>query len=142
MASKCLVSRLVLLYPRLTRDRYCIQRWLNVVLDIFVAAIAIILVGLALGLPGTATQGSIGLALLNVMEFNSSLSMLVNSWTGLETSLGAIARLKTFLAETKAEGSEDENDTPPPEWPDRGSVQLHAVTAKYKLEVPVSLLSP
>lgn len=114
------------------RHRYCIQRWLNVVLDVFVAAIAIVLVGFALGFSHTATQGSIGLALLNVMEFNQSLSMLINSWTGLETSLGAIARLKSFLAETKAESLEIENETPPSGWPQGGSIQMTGVTAKYK----------
>jgi ATP-binding cassette, subfamily C (CFTR/MRP), member 1 len=47
-----------------------------------VAAIAVVLVGFALGFSKTATQGSVGLAILNLMEFNQSLSMLINSWTG------------------------------------------------------------
>lgn len=115
-----------------TSFRYCIQRWLNVVLDLFVAAIAVILVGLSLGLPKTATQGSIGLAMLNLMEFNQSLSMLVNSWTGLETSLGAIARLKSFLAETKSEDSNGDDETPPVDWLRRGLVRINDATAKYK----------
>lgn len=112
---------------------YCIQRWLNVVLDLLVAAIAVILVGFALGLSNTATQGSMGLALLNVMEFNTSLSMLVNSWTGLETSLGAIARLKKFMAETKAETLVEEDDIPPADWPTSGAIQMKGVTAKYNI---------
>ncbi|KAJ5598777.1 hypothetical protein N7537_008861 [Penicillium hordei] len=112
---------------------YCIQRWLNVVLDIFVASIAIILVGFALGFSNATSQGSIGLAMLNVMEFNQSLSMLINSWTGLETSLGAIARVKDFLAEAKAEGSEMEDETPTNEWPKRGYIQMTGVTAKYNV---------
>lgn len=111
---------------------YCIQRWLNVVLDLLVAAIAIILVGFALGLSNTATKGSIGLALLNVMEFNTSLSMLVNSWTGLETSLGAIARLKTFIAETKTEDRDGEDGVLPEGWPQSGAIQIKGVTAKYE----------
>ena len=95
------------------------------------AAIAIVLVGFALGLSNTATQGSIGLALINVMEFNQSLSTLINSWTGLETSLGAIARLKSFIAETKTEGLEIEDEAPPADWPQRGVIQMMNVTAKY-----------
>jgi ATP-binding cassette, subfamily C (CFTR/MRP), member 1 len=67
------------------------------------------------------------------MEFNQSLSMLINSWTGLETSLGAIARLRDFLAETKAEGSAmEEDEMPPTNWPERGHIQMTGVTAKYK----------
>lgn len=114
---------------------YCIQRWLNVVMDLFVAAVATILVGLALGISGSATQGSIGLAMLNVMQFNQSLSMLINSWTGLETSLGAIARLKSFLADTQSEegsSSASENQTlPPADWPQRGHIKIDHVTARY-----------
>ena len=116
----------------MTHPRYCIQRWLNVVLDLIVAGIAVVLVGFALGFSNTATQGSIGLAMLNVMEFSQSLSMLITSWTGLETSLGAIARLKSFLAETKSESQDGEDDIPPLDWPQRGSIELHGVTAKYK----------
>ncbi len=70
--------------------------------------------------------------MLNVMEFNQSLSMLIDSWTGLETSLGAIARLKSFLAETQGEDLEGEDQTPAAEWPQLGSVQLQDVTANYK----------
>ena len=100
------------------------------------AAIAVVLVGFALGFSNTATQGSIGLAMLNLMEFSQSLSMLVNSWTGLETSLGAIARLKTFLADTPAEHLDGEDETVPPEWPQRGLIRLQGVTAKYKQVIP------
>lgn len=113
---------------------YCIQRWLNVVMDLFVAAVATILVSLALGVSGSATQGSIGLAMLNVMQFNQSLSMLINSWTGLETSLGAIARLKSFLADTQSEGSSStsqENQAPPADWPQRGHIKIDHLTARY-----------
>ncbi|RCI13536.1 hypothetical protein L249_5547 [Ophiocordyceps polyrhachis-furcata BCC 54312] len=113
---------------------FCIQRWLNVVLDVFVAALAIVLVGFALGFSSAATQGSIGLALLNVVEFSQSLSKLINSWTGLETSLGAIARLKDFLAQTKTEDSEVDKATPPDAWPARGSIDMMGVTAKYNIE--------
>lgn len=113
---------------------YCIQRWLNVVMDLFVAGVAIILVGLALGISGSATQGSIGLAMLNVMQFNQSLSMLINSWTGLETSLGAIARIKSFLVDTPSEGSSaSESQTSPADWPQRGHIKIDNVTARYNL---------
>jgi ATP-binding cassette subfamily C (CFTR/MRP) protein 1 len=115
---------------------YCIQRWLNVVLDLFVAGVAVVLVSLAVELTTTATAGSIGLALLNLAQFNQTLSMLVNSWTGLETSLGAIARLKSFLAETPQEARPGEDQTPPENWPQAGLVEMTDVTSKYKLRTP------
>jgi len=111
---------------------YCIQRWLNVVLDLFVSALALVLVAFALGFRQTTTSGAIGLAMVNVIGFNQSLSMLINSWTSLETSLGAIARLKIFLAETPKEDRPGEDMTPPAGWPTRGSIEMSAVTGKYK----------
>lgn len=58
--------------------------------------------------------------------------MLVTSWTGLETSLGAIARLRSFLRETKPEDRHSEDEHSPPQWPQKGSVQMENVIAKYK----------
>jgi hypothetical protein len=50
----------------------------------------------------------------------------------LETSLGAIARLRDFEIETKAEAKEGENLIPPQNWPSRGLIQIEDVTAAYK----------
>jgi hypothetical protein len=68
------------------------------------------------------------------MQFNQSLSILVTSWTGLETSFGAIAQLKSFLAGTKAEdsGGNEKEEVLPSEWPNKGHIQMRGVTAKYK----------
>ena len=50
----------------------------------------------------------------------------------LETSLGAISRLKDFEAETEKEGKEGENINPPENWPSKGLIQIQNVTAAYK----------
>jgi len=50
----------------------------------------------------------------------------------LETSLGAIARLKDFEAETEVEDKPCENITPPEHWPSRGLLEIEAVTVEYK----------
>lgn len=80
---------------------FCIQRWLALTLDLSVLAIAVVLV--TFGLNTTTSQSAIGLALVNVMTLSETLSQLINSWIDLETSLGAIARLRTFLDKTPAE---------------------------------------
>lgn len=49
---------------------FCIQRWLQVVLDLFVAAIALMLVAFALKLPSGVSKGAIGLAMVNLIGFN------------------------------------------------------------------------
>lgn len=110
---------------------YCIQRWLNVALDLFVAGVALVLVSFALNFRGTTGKGAIGLAMVNIINFNTSLSQLINAWTLLETSLGAIARLKTFMADTPQESQEAERQSPPPGWPTSGGIEFQNVTARY-----------
>lgn len=77
---------------------YCIQRWLSLVLDLMVAILAVIVVALAVSLRSTSSGAAIGIALNNILGFNQSLRILVDSWTQLETALGAIARLKNLEA--------------------------------------------
>ena len=111
---------------------YCIQRWLNLVLDLFVAGIALVLVAFAVEMRSTTSSGAIGLAMINILGFNQSLSQLINSWTTLETSLGAIARLRNFVDETPSEDQEGESRTPPADWPSRGLVEIKDVTVSYQ----------
>jgi ATP-binding cassette subfamily C (CFTR/MRP) protein 1 len=74
----------------------------------------------------------IHLDLTKATAFNLSLSQFVTGWTVLETSLGAIARLKDFETETKVEAKEGEYFDPPENWPARGLIQVDKVTAAYK----------
>lgn len=46
---------------------YCIQRWLTLVLDLMVAAEAVILVGLVIKLKGSVSVGLIGVSLNNIL---------------------------------------------------------------------------
>lgn len=49
----------------------------------------------------------------------------------LETSLGAIARLRDFEASTPVEAQKDENQDVPPHWPSKGLIEIESVTASY-----------
>ncbi|KAF7887524.1 hypothetical protein EAF00_009818 [Botryotinia globosa] len=75
---------------------YCAQRWLQLVLDLVVAALAIIFIALAIKLRKSTDPRSLGLSLNNVLSFNETLSFLLQSWTQLEVSLGAISRTREF----------------------------------------------
>jgi ATP-binding cassette, subfamily C (CFTR/MRP), member 1 len=110
---------------------YCIQRWLSLVLDLMVAILAVIVVALAVSLRSTSSGAAIGIALNNILGFNQSLRVLVDSWTQLETALGAIARLKNFEATVVSENKPWECQEPLKNWPDRGSIQFRDVTASY-----------
>lgn len=112
---------------------FCIQRWLTLVLDICVTVIAIVLVTLALKLTHTTTQSAIGLALLNIVTFSEALSQLLDSWVELETSLGAVTRLKDFIATTPLEPQPKEPRVElPTAWPQQGKIQINNVAAAYK----------
>ncbi|KAJ6184246.1 ABC transporter integral membrane type 1, partial [Penicillium mononematosum] len=74
---------------------YSIQQWLQVVLDLLVAGVATVLVALAVFVTKQSSSGAVGVALVNLLSFNSTLTLLITNWTQLETSLGAGARLRS-----------------------------------------------
>ncbi|KAI1857175.1 uncharacterized protein JN550_013412 [Neoarthrinium moseri] len=111
---------------------FCIQRWLAVVLDLFVAAIAIVLVAFAVEFRNTTTRGAIGVAMINILGLNTELSELVNNWADLETSLGAIARLRSFLQHTPKEDKPGRDGRVDAAWPSRGLIELKGVSAAYR----------
>ena len=81
---------------------FCLQRWLNLVLDLLVAAIAILVVSIATTIARNSTTGFLGVALFNIVNFSGSLQQLIAQWTTLETSIGALSRIKSFVALTPA----------------------------------------
>lgn len=83
--------------------------------------------------------------MLNILGFNQSLSMLINSWTTLETSLWAIARLGDSVRDTPSEISDGEQEdsaaaaaaaaeNAPEGWPSRGVIKFNGVTVCYRSE--------
>lgn len=112
---------------------YSIQRWLTVVLDLVVAAMAVLLMSLVVGLRGKFDAGSVGVALVNVILFGQSIKMLVHFWTTLETQIGSIARIKSFSEEIIPEDLDCETDIPPPAWPESGRIDIRGVEARYTL---------
>ncbi|KAK1988939.1 ABC transporter type 1, transmembrane domain-containing protein, partial [Colletotrichum cereale] len=76
------------------------QQWLTLVLDLTTAALAILVVGLAVRLRATVSVGLTGVSLVQLISFTETLKMLIQFWTSLETSIGAVARIKNFSDET------------------------------------------
>ena len=111
---------------------YCIQRWLNLVLDLLVAALAVILMTMAVKLTALTSGGALGVALVNVLSFNQSLSGVVTQWTQLETSLGAVSRIRSFVQNTKPEDQPQEIQIPFKGWPNKGAIEIKDITASYK----------
>ena len=113
---------------------YCIQQWLAFSLDIFVAVVAVLLVTFATQFDQTSSGAAIGIAMLNVLSLSTALSQTIQIWTSLETSIGAISRLKQVENEVDSEEAGDLNDEPPPEWPHTGCIDFKDVSASYKAD--------
>jgi ATP-binding cassette subfamily C (CFTR/MRP) protein 1 len=77
-------------------------------------------------------SGLLGLALVNMMDLSQSLASLIQSWTSLETSLGAIARIKEFSENTPCENLDGEKAVPSFEWPANGELRFEGVSAQYR----------
>ncbi|KAK4212261.1 ABC multidrug transporter [Rhypophila decipiens] len=111
----------------------CIQRWLTLVLGLTVAGLAILLTTLGVTLRSRLDAGFLGVALVSMMNLGHSLAALITFWTLLETSLGAILRVKTFSEDTPTDKPREMNvDTKiPAGWPSQGSVIIENWSAHY-----------
>lgn len=117
------------------RTRYfliCLQRWLNLVLDIIAAAVAIGVIGSAIALRGRISSGQVGVALNLMLVANTTLLRLVESWTKLEVSMGAIARLEALEETTPSELKQKAIHKPIQGWPRQGQIEFEGVTAVYQ----------
>lgn len=114
---------------------YCVQRWLNFVLDIFVAVLAVVVIAMATQLRGKTggTNGAaLGLSLVNILGFNVSLAELIDAWTIMETSLGSVSRVKAFVKTTPRELEPEEEVKMPVGWPNQGTIEFRNVTCSYQ----------
>ncbi|KAI0115560.1 P-loop containing nucleoside triphosphate hydrolase protein [Nemania sp. FL0031] len=117
----------------------CIQRWLVLVLDLVVAGLAVLLVGLAVALRSKINPGLLGIALVQLTSLSHALTALVQFWTLLETSLGAISRIKDFSETTPTEAIAGESSEPPANWPNHGALTFESVSASYEDNGPLIL---
>lgn len=106
-----------------------IQRWLMFALQIIVALLAVAVVILATQL--RSNMGFTGASLVTLMQFGESLAYLIRFYALLETSIGAVSRLKAFSEQVESENKEGEDLVPPKEWPSRGAIEINGVSASY-----------
>nr|AAP78734.1 ABC transporter [Alternaria brassicae] len=116
---------------------FAAQRWLTLVLDLVVAAVATILIVLVVTMKGRLSAGYVGVALLNVVLFSQSIKLLISFWTQLETHIGSVARIKNFTADAVAEDHEGEDHIPPSSWPSTGKIEFRGIEACHRPGEPV-----
>lgn len=112
------------------------QQWLTLLMNVIVAIVAVILVSLATQLGSKA--GNVGAGLVSIITLSNTLTTIIVAYTGLETTLGAIARLKSFGEETEQEDQNPEKGKDfqllDETWPMTGRVQMQNVKASYNAD--------
>ncbi|KAI5235790.1 multidrug resistance-like protein [Aureobasidium subglaciale] len=91
---------------------WALKRWLALVLDLVIT----------------------GIAVLVIISFTSNIKLLIMFWTQLESSLGAVARIRQFESENIAEDQAGEAHDPPFDWPTKGVIDISDLSAKYNPE--------
>jgi len=106
------------------------------VLDLTVAGIAIVLIAVSVETRHKIDPGLIGLALINIVSFSTNLKFLITNWTLLETSIGAVYRVRDFELGTESETSPTDTDknegSPPMLWPEKGTIEFKNASATFK----------
>ena len=111
-----------------------IQRWLLLVLSLITTALAVIVVGIAVKLRGNIAAGGVAVSLVQIISLATYTNDFITYYTGLETSFGAIARIKDFSESSQYSLKKGENHQPPPDWPSKGEIVLKNVSATYNTE--------
>ncbi len=97
---------------------------------------------MAVLIPSGSSSAALGLALVNLLSFNAALAELIDAWTTLETSLGAVARLISFEKSTPTEqlGTDIQVPDVPQDWPNRGLVEFKDMMCGYGYVLPLIAL--
>ncbi|KAI1147051.1 putative ATP-binding cassette transporter [Nemania diffusa] len=110
---------------------WMVQTWLKLVLQLTVAGIAITVTGVAVATRKTTSGSAIGLAFLNLTNLGEALSLVISMWTSLETSLGAVARIESFEANTPSEKTVESPIDISADWPQSREIVFQNVCATY-----------
>lgn len=114
------------------------QIWLGLTLDFVMAGVAVVLMGIGVAKLGHVSAGDMGLALTSTINIGIWMKTLIKFWMNLETSLGAVARLRHFEQTLKPEDLPCERNVMPVGWPSQGHIQFKDVSASYGY-VPVPM---
>lgn len=120
---------------------YAVQRWLQLVLNLVVAGVVVAMIGasVALKTSNKVSAGAVGVAFLNAVTLGETLTQFIVAYTGLETSLGAIARIALFQLQTPVEEDDmaisptaySSQEVPTARAPGGGSIRFENVWATY-----------
>ncbi|KAM3484550.1 hypothetical protein MY8738_002058 [Beauveria namnaoensis] len=111
-----------------------LQTWLKMMLNLCIAMVASVFVGIASRLP--ASTGLVGVALVTFTSAAEMLGGVIQSYTALQTSAVALNRLKFLQDGVPPEHEPGQKMSTPESWPAEGAVQLDCVSAAYNRPYP------
>ncbi|KAM3470947.1 hypothetical protein MY5147_006101 [Beauveria neobassiana] len=111
-----------------------LQTWLKMMLNLCIAMVASVFVGIASRLP--ASTRLVGVALVTFMSAAEMLGGVIQSYTALQTSAVALNRLKFLQDGVPPEHKPGQKMSTPESWPAEGAVQLDCVSAAYNKPYP------
>lgn len=106
-----------------------VQQWLALTLRLVTTIVATTTIALATQL--AISKSFAGASLVTLISFASTATSVIENYTLLEVSIGAISRLKKFNDEVVPETLPEENIIPSEDWPQAGAVEITDVTAMY-----------
>lgn len=107
--------------------------WLNLVLKFIAGGLAVAVTVLATQVAALSSRsGLVGAGFVSLMLFGELLNAFVQSFVQLETSLGAVKRLRDFGNDTGTEDRPGEDYRPDESWPEKGAITMQGVDASYQ----------
>ncbi|KAK8053968.1 ABC multidrug transporter [Apiospora saccharicola] len=110
-----------------------VQQWLVMVMNFVVMVLCVVLTSLAVKL--RSNSGFTGASLVSLMSFGYQIAYTIVFYTQLETSIGAVSRLRAFNETVKPEDRDGEDLVVPENWPEKGEIELKSICASYNTEV-------
>ncbi|KAK6063487.1 ABC transporter [Seiridium cupressi] len=100
-----------------------VQQWLSLSLNFIVGLIAVAVTCFATHVSSSSHTGLVGAGLVSLITLSELVCATVRSWVQLETSLGAVKRLKDFEGISPEKKHANERQ-PPDEWPSSGLIDI------------------
>ena len=108
-----------------------LQRCLSFVLNVVVSVLATLVVVLVTQVKSITSTGFTGASLVGLMGFGTNIAHVIQMYTLLETSIGAVSRLKSLSEKVTPETLPGEDMVPPVSWPSGGAIEIKQVSASY-----------
>ncbi|KAK9452581.1 ABC multidrug transporter-like protein [Dipodascopsis uninucleata] len=116
------------------------QRWLSVRLEAVAVALIFVTGILAVVARFNISASSIGLVLSYCIALSMQMAMLIKQLADVENHMNATERVHYYMTELPSEAAfEIPDKKPPPEWPQRGTIEMEDVHLRYRPGLPLVL---